>query len=86
MSTCSFSIPFSGSVFEILNKAKSTVNNQGGSFEGDETSGSFNISVFGNTIKGTYSVAGQNLNININDKPFLIPCNSIESFLKGKIS
>ena len=86
MSACDFSIPFSGSALDILNKAKSTVNSQGGTFEGDTTAGNFELSVFGNTIKGSYTVDGQNLKIVIDSKPFLIPCSTIESFLKSKIT
>ncbi|CAN5223777.1 hypothetical protein BH09BAC2_BH09BAC2_10590 [soil metagenome] len=83
---CNFNIPFSGNADEILNKAKSAVNSQGGNFEGDSNSGNFDVTVFGNTIKGTYNVSGNDLNIMISDKPFLIPCSTIESFLKSKIT
>ena len=85
MSACQFSIPFSGSPLDILNKAKSAVDSQGGNFEGDTQGGSFDLSVFGNTIKGSYTVSGQNLQITVDEKPFLIPCSTIEGFLKNKI-
>ncbi|MDQ3682136.1 MAG: hypothetical protein M3352_03570 [Bacteroidota bacterium] len=85
MAACNFSIPFSGSSQDVLNKAKSSVQSQGGNFNGDERGGTFDVSVFGNTIKGSYSVSGQNLDIIIDSKPFLIPCSTIESFLKNQI-
>ncbi len=85
MAACNFSIPFSGSAHDVLNKAKSSVQSQGGNFNGDETVGAFDVSVFGSTIKGSYSVSGQNLDIVIDSKPFLIPCSTIESFLKNQI-
>ncbi len=85
MATCNFSIPFSGSAEDVLMKAKSSVQSQGGNFNGNETNGIFDVSVFGNTIKGSYSVSGQNLDIIIDSKPFLIPCSTIESFLKNQI-
>ncbi|GAC1586176.1 MAG: hypothetical protein NVS3B19_04490 [Ginsengibacter sp.] len=84
--SCSFSIPFSGNAEEIFNKAKTAVAGQGGTFEGDTNGGNFNVSVFGNTISGSYTVSGQNMEINITEKPFLIPCSTIEGFLKNKIS
>jgi hypothetical protein len=84
MSKCSFSIPFSGSADEIFNKAKSAVEKQGGNFNGDAASGSFSISVFG-TINGSYSVSGQQLNIEIDDKPMMIPCAAIENALKSQL-
>lgn len=86
MSACNFTIPFSKPVDEILAKAKKTVESQDGTFTGDTSSGHFNVSVFGNTVVGSYSVEGQNLNIDITDKPFLVPCNMIEGFLKGQLN
>jgi hypothetical protein len=86
MSACNFTVPFTKDTTEILDKAKKTVESQGGSFTGDTTAGNFNVSVFGNTIVGTYVVVGQSLNIDITDKPFLVPCSMIESFLKGQLS
>ncbi|MEO6328482.1 MAG: hypothetical protein ABIO55_06100 [Ginsengibacter sp.] len=85
MGACSFEIPFSGNASEILSKAKTAVQSQDGTFNGDESNGDFYVSVLGNVIKGSYNVAGQNLNIVIDSKPFLIPCSTIESFLKNKI-
>ncbi len=83
---CEFSIPFSGSADDIMAKAKKTVQSQGGNFNGDTNSGNFDVSVFGNKIVGSYSVTGQTMNISITDKPFLIPCSTIEGFLKNQIT
>lgn len=84
--SCNFKIPFSGSAEEIMNKAKSTVQSQGGNFSGDTNAGSFDVTVFGNTIKGSYTVSGADLDIVIDSKPFLLPCSTIESFLKGQLA
>ena len=86
MSACNFTIPFTRSAIEILEKAKETVEAQNGTFAGDSNAGRFDVSVFGNTVVGTYTVEGQNLNIDITDKPFLVPCSMIESFLKGQLN
>jgi hypothetical protein len=85
MAACNFSIPFAGTAQEILNKARNTVQSQGGSFDGDTNAGSFHVSVFGNTITGSYSVSGQVMEIVIDSKPFLLPCSAIEGFLKSQI-
>lgn len=85
MAACNFSIPFAGSAQDVLNKAKSAVQSQGGNFEGDTNQGNFNVTVFGNTIAGSYTVVGQNLDIVIDSKPFLLPCSAIEGFLKSQI-
>jgi len=86
MSACSFNIPFSGNAENVLRKAKSAVESQGGSFTGDESSGNFDVSVFGNTIAGSYNVIAQSLDIVINSKPFLVPCSTIESFLTKQLT
>lgn len=82
---CEFSVPFSGNPETILAKARSTVQSQGGEFNGDSTNGVFNVSVLGNKIVGSYIVSGQTLHINITDKPFMVPCSAIEGFLKGQL-
>lgn len=83
---CNFSIPFSASPEQVLSKARSAVQGQGGSFEGNATNGLFDVTVMGNTIKGSYSVTGQNLDIVIDSKPFFVPCSTIESYLKSQLS
>jgi hypothetical protein len=62
------------------------VESQQGIFTGDGNSGNFEVTVFANTIRGSYVINGQNLNLTITHKPFLIPCSTIESFLKSRIS
>ncbi|MEO7444466.1 MAG: hypothetical protein ABIT96_01555 [Ferruginibacter sp.] len=85
MSACKFSIDFSGSAAEIMIKARKSIESQGGNLTGDENQGQFNVSVFGNTILGTYQVISQQLEIIIEEKPFLVPCSAIEGFLKSKL-
>ena len=82
---CNFIIPFAGSSHVVLSKAQTAIQNQGGTFTGDEAGGNFRVSVMGSTIKGSYSVTGQDLDIVIESKPFLIPCSTIESFLRTKL-
>ena len=85
MPDCNFSIPYQGSPDKMINKAKAAVQSQGGTFNGDNNAGNFQVSVFGNSIAGSYSVTEINLNIVIDSKPFLIPCSAIESFLKKQV-
>ena len=86
MSDCKISIPFSGSVSGTIVKAKAAIENQNGIFTGDEYSGEFEVSVFGNIIKGNYNVDGKVLNLVITHKPFFVPCSTIESILIKEIS
>lgn len=86
MSACDFVVPFSGEAEKILGKARQAVESQGGSFVGDIKSGQFDVSVFGNRVAGTYSVNGQNLQMNIHTKPFMVPCSMIEGFLVKQLT
>ncbi len=58
---------------------------QGGNFSGDNSTGNFDVTAFGNTIKGSYSVAGSELDIVIDSKPFFLPCSTIEGHLKNQL-
>jgi hypothetical protein len=86
MSDCNFKIPFTESPSIAITKAKSAIQSQNGIFNGDEHSGEFEVTVFGNTIKGNYSVSGQILNLTITHKPFFVPCSTIENILLKEIS
>ncbi len=83
---CSFSIAFSGAPDVVLRKAQSAVEGQGGSFTGDADGGAFDLTAYGNTIKGSYTVSGQNLHVLIHSKPFFLPCSTIEGFLKNQLA
>ena len=84
--SCNFNLNFSTPATVAVGKARAAIESQNGVFNGDENSGNFEVTVFGNTIKGDYTVTGQILNLNITDKPFFVPCNTIESFLMKQIS
>ena len=81
MSACTFSIAFSGSPSDIFQKAQATIQGQGGFFRGDDVSGQFELTVLGSPVTGSYTVAGQELNVIIDSKPFMIPCSTIQSYL-----
>jgi hypothetical protein len=82
MPKCSFSIPFSGDITDIISSAQSGIANAGGNFMGDVNGGEFSLSTFVGEIKGTYTVSGSNLNIDITDKPMFLGCSMIEAELK----
>lgn len=85
MADCNFSIPFSGDSQQVINKARAAVQGQGGTLSGDDNSGQFQVSVFGSTIAGQYAVVGNELQIQVTDKPFMIPCSIIEGFLSKQL-
>lgn len=81
MSACNFSIPFSGSPTNVLQKAQAAIQGQGGIFRGDDTSGNFELTVLGSAIRGSFNISGQEINVTIDSKPFMIPCSTIQSYL-----
>jgi hypothetical protein len=83
---CKFQFSFSVSPEDAVAKARHAVESQNGNFTGDTTSGNFDVTVFGNFIGGNYSVEGQNIHIEVTDKPVFLPCSMIESFLKKEIN
>ena len=86
MSVCNFTIPFSGTAEELMEKTKDAIEKQGGNFSGNTRSGNFDVTVIGNSIAGSYTVDGNNLSFVIDKKPFFIPCETVESFLKSKLA
>ncbi len=86
MSSCNFSFPFSGDPEAIVAKAKGVIESQNGIFTGNTSTGNFEVTLLANTVKGSYTITAQILDLTITDKPFFVPCGTIESFLRSKIS
>jgi hypothetical protein len=83
---CEFSIPFTGDPMPVLDKVKSGIEKNSGSFTGDAQAGQFSIKVFGSTIAGSYTISGQNLQLVITGKPVFISCSQMESYLKSAVA
>lgn len=86
MSECNFSIPFNQPVSQVILKAQGAIESQNGIFNGDQRSGDFQVSIIGNNIKGSYTISGQVMNLVITQKPFFVPCSTIENLLLKEIS
>lgn len=84
MSKCNFTIPFSGSAEETVARAQSGIEENGGSFNGNTSAGTFSVKVLG-TINGSYTISGQEISIDIEAKPLFISCSQIEQFMKKSI-
>lgn len=85
MADCNFSLNIPGSAADIVTKIQSQIQRQGGSFNGNEASGSFSVKVLGSAIAGAYTIAGSQMDVVINDKPFFVGCGQIESFLQSQL-
>lgn len=82
---CEISIPVATSATELFAKVKDAIEKNGGTINGDEFSGSFQIKIMG-TIAGSYNSNGDTMNIIVENKPLFISCGQIESFLLSRLS
>ena len=85
MAECSFKFNIDSNPAEIINKVKSKIENEGGSFTGDESEGNFNLPTPVGAIEGNYSVIDNELKIDITKKPVMLPCSMIESELEKRL-
>jgi hypothetical protein len=85
MAKCNFSLPFSGPASAIIAKAKKSIEDQGGSFHGDDISGSFSVNSPVGGVYATYLIEGQNLNVAVTKKPIVLSCDKIEEFLRKQL-
>lgn len=84
--SCNIQVPFSGNAAEIISKARNAISSAGGNFDGNDLTGNFDLSTMAGDVRGTYTVNGSTLEVNITDKPMFLPCDMIESQLKQYLS
>lgn len=86
MSGCQFILPFHIPLEPLVEKARKAVESQGGTFNGDIHAGNFDVTVMGNHASGSYQVVEKELHVQINEKPFFVPCSSIENYLRQQLA
>lgn len=86
MSKCRFSIDFGSSATQLVSRVGDAIGHAGGSFSGDSTEGSFELSTPLGTVKGTYTIENSVIHIHIEEKPILVSCNKIESELRRRLA
>jgi hypothetical protein len=83
----SFVVVLRGEISSIIEKVKSKITGNGGRFEGDLKWGCFQGKSLLGLIKGGYrSISDTEVEVTIDDKPFLVPYRTIESKIKGYLS
>ncbi len=78
MSPCRFQFDFPGKADALVAAIRSHVSRAGGSFTGSSREGSFVLSTPVGIFRGTYTVSGQTIFLEVADKPFFVPCSAIE--------
>ena len=85
MAACNFTIDFAESVTVLVEKMKSKILTQGGTFTGDESGGSLSVSLMGSSLSGSFLIDEQQMEITIDKKPFFVSCNQIKAYLEGNL-
>ena len=86
MASCRFNIEFNGSTSDLVTKAKTAIEQAGGSFTGTLTEGTYALSTPLGDISGMYTISGQTASFHITDKPFLVSCGTIEKKINGYLN
>jgi hypothetical protein len=74
----SFSISTAEDPTTLVDRAKRVASENGATFEGDATSGSFS----GSGVEGEYKIEGRTVTVTITDKPFFLSWDNVESRVK----
>jgi hypothetical protein len=83
----SFIVKLTSGISSILNKVKAIITGHGGKFEGNTECGAFDGKSVLGTIKIKYRTISENeIEIIIEDKPFIVPSQTIESAIKKYLS
>ena len=85
MSECSFQFKLEAAPAETIKKVKVKIEQEGGTFNGDENEGKFTLPTPVGVIEGSYQVTADELKIDIYKKPSFIPCSMLETELKKRL-
>jgi hypothetical protein len=85
MAACNFTIDMNNPAPVLVKTMKGKMEAQGGNFSGNESTGSFSISLLGSAVSGSYAIVGQQINFVIDNKPFFVGCSQIQNYLKENL-
>ncbi len=85
MSQCSFKFDFKGTGESLVATIRSHVSRAGGELTGSATDGAFSLPTPIGTFRGTYAISGQTIFLEVLEKPFFVPCGSIEARLAAYV-
>ena len=77
-----FTIELEGDIDELILRVKKIAKSNNIIFHGDSEGGTFDIDV----VKGNYKVRGEEIEITVKDKPYLVNCGHLEDLLTDLFS
>ena len=85
MAECSFKFKIETDPAETIEKVKTKIEQEGGTFNGDENEGKFSLPTPVGEIEGSYQITADELKIDITKKPSFLPCSMLEGELKKRL-
>lgn len=85
MGKCTFNISFEEEPPRFIAKAKTVLQNAGGSLSGDEITGRIHLSTPLGSIRAKYQVAGQVMIVTITTMPFFISCDNVQQLVSSSM-
>ena len=82
MAECSFTYKLTVPRAELLQEIKKLVQDFKGEFQGDEQTGNFQVDIMMGKLVGQYQVEGDQVRIDILEKPFLVGSGIINQTIK----
>ena len=83
--SCVVTIDFTGTPDSVVTNIQTKVLANNGTFEGNDASGSFTVPVPTSHIDGSYNIIGQQITIEISNKPFFLTCGQIQDYVEGNL-
>ncbi len=80
--SCKFSITYPGQKEPLIDNLRTAILQLNGTFEGDNLAGVFRGNTPLGSFSGRYEIDNDDINIDIEDKPFLIGCGRIEKEIR----
>jgi hypothetical protein len=79
---CQFTYRLQVPVATVLEQIRQLAEQYQGEFHGDEHSGRIGLTLFLGSIAGTYTINGDELRLEITQKPFLLGCGAIDAVIR----
>jgi hypothetical protein len=85
LSLCRFQFDFRGTADSLVEHIRSHVSRAGGELTGSAAGGDFTLATPVGAFRGTYVISGQTIFLEVREKPFFVPCGTIEARLSSYI-
>lgn len=85
MACAPFTVEFTMTPEELVGKARKAIEDAGGTFSGNTSEGSFEISS-PVKVKAHYTMTANSITLTVTDKPMIVPCSMIEAKLREYLS